>query len=59
MALISSKQHGQAFRNIQSHRQIAEQLDISEETVKKHVHNALKVLRPRVELVLLACLLMK
>lgn len=28
-----------------SHREIAEQLDISEETVKKHIHHALKVLR--------------
>ncbi len=28
-----------------SHREIAEQLDLSEETVKKHVHHALKILK--------------
>ncbi|OOQ56727.1 RNA polymerase sigma factor [Mucilaginibacter pedocola] len=42
-----------------SHKEIAEQLNISEETVKKQVKNALKVLRVRLGLVLYIFLLVK
>ncbi|OQP52635.1 RNA polymerase subunit sigma-70 [Niastella yeongjuensis] len=36
-----------------SHREIAERLDLSELTVKKHVNNALKILRGRLTIILL------
>jgi RNA polymerase sigma-70 factor (ECF subfamily) len=35
-----------------SHREIAERLDLSELTVKKHVNNALKILRGRLTIIL-------
>jgi RNA polymerase sigma-70 factor (family 1) len=37
-----------------SHREIATQLDISEETVKKHINHALKILRPKLEVIVVA-----
>ena len=40
-----------------SHREIAERLDLSELTVKKHVNNALKILRGRLTIILLFVLL--
>lgn len=40
-----------------SYRQIAEKLDISDKTVKKQVHNALKILRPRLNFRVLRSLL--
>jgi len=35
-----------------SHKEIATQLDLSESTVKKHVNNALKILRGKLGLVI-------
>jgi RNA polymerase sigma-70 factor (family 1) len=49
---MSRKQH-------LSHREIAEQLDISEETVKKHIHHALKILRPHIKIYILALMLIQ
>lgn len=40
-----------------SHREIAEHLDLSELTVKKHVNNALKILRGRLTILLILMLL--
>ena len=40
-----------------SHREIAERLDLSELTVKKHVNNALKILRGRLTILLILMLL--
>jgi RNA polymerase sigma-70 factor (family 1) len=40
-----------------SHREIAEQLDLSELTVKKHINNALKILRGRLTVFLVLTLL--
>lgn len=36
-----------------SHKEIAEQLGISDKTVKKQINNAIKILRPKINLVLL------
>jgi RNA polymerase sigma-70 factor (ECF subfamily) len=41
-----------------SHKEIAEKLDISEETVRKHIHHALKILRPKLEMIIIAWSLM-
>jgi len=37
-----------------SHKEIAEQLDISEDTVRKHIQHGLRILRPKLEMVLIA-----
>jgi RNA polymerase sigma-70 factor (family 1) len=37
-----------------SHKEIAEQLEISEDTVRKHIQNGLKILRPKLEIILIA-----
>jgi len=44
---MSRKQH-------LSHKEIAEQLNISEDTVRKHIQNGLKILRPKLEIILIA-----
>ncbi len=41
-----------------SHKEIAEKLDISEQTVRKHIQHALKILRFRLGLYLLMCFLL-
>ncbi|WP_442591512.1 RNA polymerase sigma factor [Pedobacter sp. AW31-3R] len=47
---MSRKQH-------LSHREIAEELHLSEKTVKKHINNALKILRTRLGVVVYLCFL--
>lgn len=37
-----------------SHKEIAEQLAISEDTVRKHIQHGLKILRPKLEMILIA-----
>lgn len=43
---LSRKQH-------LSHKEIAQQMDISAQTVKKQIHNAIKILRPKFGIVIL------
>jgi RNA polymerase sigma-70 factor (ECF subfamily) len=45
-------------RNL-THREIAQQLNLSEQTVKKHIHHALKILRVKLGLSVFLLLLMK
>jgi len=40
-----------------SHKEIAEQLDISEDTVRKHIQHGLKILRPKLEMIIVVWLL--
>ena len=44
-------------KNYLSHKEIAEKLDISEHTVKNHIKSALKILRNRLDLVLIIVML--
>ena len=44
-------------KNYLSHKQIADQLDISEHTVKNHIKSALRILRSRLDLVLMIMML--
>jgi len=37
-----------------SHKEIADRLDISEETVRKHIQHALRILRPRLQMIIIA-----
>lgn len=51
MQVIFRKSRGEQL----SHKEIAQQLEISETTVKKQVANALRILRPKLEMLSLFC----